>query len=63
MHMGNKISNLFNNTIDVNKGNPLSPSLFGLCIYEIKQMVLKFVKEDNTEEVAIRNVVTLLCVF
>ena len=37
----------------------LSPTLFGLCIDELEEMVAKFVKEDCVEEVAIGNVVIM----
>ena len=33
----------------------LSPTLFGLCIDELEEMVTKFVKEECVEEVSIRN--------
>ena len=37
----------------VEQGYPLSPTLFGLCIDEVDQMVAKFVNEESVEEVAI----------
>ena len=50
----------FNSTIGVKKECPLSPTLFGLCIDELEEMVAKFVKEEGVEEVAIENVVIML---
>ena len=36
VHMSDKLSNLFNSTIGVKQGYPLSPTLFGLCIDELE---------------------------
>ena len=40
--IGNRLSDSFNSTIDVKQGSPLSPTLFGLCIDELEEMVAKF---------------------
>ena len=40
---------------------PLSPTLFGLCIDELEEMVVKFVKEEGIKEV-VGNVVIMLVV-
>ena len=45
------------------QGCPLSPTLFGLCIDELEEMVTKFVKEKCVEEVAIENVVIMLLLY
>ena len=45
------------------QGCPLSPTLFGLCINELEQMVAKFVKEEGVEEVVIGNVVIMLLLY
>jgi hypothetical protein len=33
----------------VKQGYPLSPTLFGLCINELEQMITKFVKDEGIE--------------
>ena len=61
--IGNRLSDSFNSTIDVKQGSPLSPTLFGLCTNELEEMVVKFVKEECVEEVAIGNVVIMLLLY
>ena len=41
----------------------LSPTLFGLCIHELEEMVAKFVKEECVKEVSIGNVVIMLLLY
>ena len=41
----------------------LLPTQFGLCIDELVEVVSKFVKEENIEEVAIDNVVIMLLLY
>ena len=53
------ISDFFNNTISVKKGCPLSTTLFGPCINELKEIVAKFIKKEGFGEVAIGNVVIM----
>ena len=57
------VHDFFNNTIGVKQGCILSPTLFGLCIDELEEMVTKFVKEECVEEVAIGNVVIMLLLY
>ena len=45
------------------QGCPLSPTLFGLCIDELEEMVAKFAKEEGVEEVAIGNVAIMLLLY
>ena len=44
--MSDKLSDFFNSTIGFKQECPLSPTLFGLCIDELEEMVVKFVKEE-----------------
>ena len=62
VHMSDKVSDFFDNTIGVKQGCPLSATLFGLCIDELEEMVAKFAKE-GVEEVAIGNVVIMLLLY
>ena len=63
VRIGKGISSFFKyNTIGVKQGCPLSPIRFGLCIYELEQMVAKFYKGD-IEEVIIRNVIIMLLLY
>ena len=50
MRVSNKLSYFFNSTIGVKQGCPHSPTLRGLCIDELGEMVAKFVKEEGVEE-------------
>ena len=43
VHIGNGILDFCNSTIGVNQGCSLSPTLFGLCIDKLEQMVVKLV--------------------
>ena len=58
--MGDGIMIFLKNTNGVKQGSPLSPTLFGLCIDELEEMVTKFIKEECVEEVVIGNVVIML---
>ena len=55
--MSDKLSDFFDSTICVKQGWRPSPTLFGLCIDELEEMVAKFAKAEGVEEVAIGNVV------
>ena len=46
MRMSDKLLDFFNSTIGVKQGCPLLPTLFGLCIDELEEMVAKFVKKN-----------------
>ena len=50
MRMSNRLSDFFNSTIGVKQGCSPSPTLFGLWIDELEEMVAKFVKEECVEE-------------
>ena len=58
-----RLSNFFNSTIGVKQGCPLLPTLFGLCIDELEEMVTKFAQEECVEEVVIRDVVITLLLY
>ena len=57
----NGLSDLQGKTIGANQGCPFSPTLFSLYIDELDEMVAKFVKEENMDEVVIGKVVIMLC--
>ena len=50
VRMSDRLSDFFNSTIGVKQGCPLSLTLFGLCIDEFEEIVVKFVKEECVEE-------------
>ena len=60
---GDGISDFFNNIIGVKQSYPLSPTLFGVCIDELEQIVVKFVNDESIEEVVIENVVIILLLY
>ena len=53
--MGNKILDFLIPPLVLRK-DALSPTLLGLCIDELKQMIVKFINEERIEEVVIWNV-------
>ena len=61
--MSDKLSDFFNSSIGVKQGCPLTPTLFGLCIDELEEMVTRFVKEECFEKVAIGNNVIMLLLY
>ena len=63
MNMDEGLSYSFTSTIGVKPGCPLSPTLFGLCIDELEQMVIKFIKEEGIKEVTLGNVVIMLLLY
>ncbi|MCO5587893.1 hypothetical protein L7F22_041845 [Adiantum nelumboides] len=63
MEMGREISEIFVSTIGVKQGCPLSPTLFGLCIDQLEQMVFDFMQEEGIEEVTICNAVIMLLLY
>ena len=58
MHVINSLS-----LSGVKQGCPLSPTIFSLCVDELEQMIVKFVKEEGIEEVAIQNVVIMCLLY
>ena len=50
LRMGRGISEFFASNIGVKQGCSLSPTLFGLCIDELEQMVLEFKQQEGIEE-------------
>ena len=61
--MGDDFIFFFSSTIVVKQRHPLTPTIFGLCIDELEQMIFKFSKEEGIEEVIIKNVVVLLLLY
>ena len=46
VYMSDKFLDFFNSTTGVKQGCTFLPTLFGLCIDELEEMVAKFVKEE-----------------
>ena len=59
-----EILEFFPSIIGVKQGCPFPPTLFGLCIDELENMVLEYMHQEDIKEVMISNVVIrlLLCV-
>ena len=53
--MGDEISYSFNKTTGLSK-KMTRLTLFGVCIDELEQIIAKFVKEEDNEEVFIENI-------
>ena len=61
--MGDDFIFFFSSTIVVKQRHPLTPTIFGLCIDELEQMIFKFSKEEGIEEVIIKNLVIMLLLY
>ena len=63
VRMDEGLSDYFTSTTGVKRCCPLSPTLFGLCIDELEQRGIKFLKEEGIEEVTLGNVVFMLLLY
>ena len=61
VRMQEGFSEFFSSTIGVKQGCPLSPTLFGLLIDELEQMVLDSMQEEGIEEVQVGTWLLCFC--
>ena len=63
VHMGENISETFTSDIGVKQGCPLSPTLFGLCIDRLEQMVEEYAHQEGIKGALIGNTVIMLLLY
>ena len=63
IRMGDQVSEPLSSDIRVKQGCPLSPTLFGLCIDRLEQMVQEYALQEGIKEVLIGNAVIMLLLY
>jgi hypothetical protein len=63
VHMNKQHSRFFSNDIGVKQGCPLSPTLFGLCIDELDEMIQRYAANKGIDSPKIAQVTILLLMY